>query len=114
MPQQDVTAPVRIELQPDPNALAVLRQRYGHLTPDGTFIPAPHVVDPTRARQRVQSHGTDWQVMQITAHVVKHGTTGEATLSGIEDDRPLQCLYSQTQAILAAQSDAEDWARLGL
>jgi len=112
--QQDVTAPVRLELQPDPNALAVLQQRYGHLTPDGTFVPAPHVLDAAQAQQRVQSHGTDWQLMQITAHARAHGTTGEATLAGIEDDRPLHCLYSQTQAILAAQSDAEDWARLGL
>ena len=112
MPQDGV--PVRIELHPDPNALAVLQQRYGLLTPDGQFVPAPEVLDRKQALQRLQTHGTAWQVMQITAYVHAHGTTGEATLGGIEDDSPVQCLYSQAQAILAAEQDAQDWARLGL
>lgn len=102
-----------VQVHPDPNAPALLAQRYGTLDGD-TFTPAPGMTDAEYARTRVQSHGRTWQLVQVTAEVAAHGTTGQATVGGVEDDRPLSCLAATLQAKEAAEEDARAWAVLGL
>lgn len=102
-----------VHVHPDPDAPALLAQRYGTL--DGTtFTPAPGVFDIEHARTRVQTHGRTWQLVQVTAEVAAHGTTGQATVGGVEDDRPLSCLHAELRARMAAEEDARAWAVLGL
>ena len=102
-----------IEFLPDPHAMTVLAQRYGAF--QGTeFIPAPGHPDPARARERVETHGRTWHVVQVKATVVHAGTVGSATVPGVEDDRPVHVCIAELQALKNAEVDAEDWAILDL
>lgn len=106
-----------IQVHPDPNAATILAERYGRLDPhEGhTFHPAPGCAhDPDHARARVQTHGRTWQLVQLHATVQHGDRTGQAVVSGVEDDRPLQCVAAQLRVLEDAERDAEDWALLGL